>query len=75
MTGRNNLKQFLENIGLSHLELNFTEEAVDFEMLLTLSEEDLKVMKIEKLGHRRTIANAIKTYKGMYNLCVIQIHR
>lgn len=57
------LSTLLKHLGLEKYESNFTEEEVDFETFLTMSEDDLKEVGVSKLGARRKLQLAILEIK------------
>lgn len=56
-----NLKEYLESIELTQYIESFEKNDVTFDVLKTLSDDDLKELGIESFGHRKTILNNLKS--------------
>ena len=56
-----NLKEYLESIELIQYIESFEKNDVTFDVLKTLSDDDLKELGIESFGHRKTILNNLKS--------------
>lgn len=55
---------WLRNLGLAQYETAFRENAVDGDVLLNLTSEDLKEIGIEAVGHRRKVLDAIHALRA-----------
>ena len=55
------MKNFLANLNLQEYVTIFEEEEIDLEILLELTEDDLREF-VPKLGPRKKILNALKAY-------------
>src|SRR5579864_9506793 len=53
------IEEWLNSLGLQEYTRRFIENDIDSELLPKLTNEDLKELGIESLGHRRKILNAI----------------
>ena len=58
------VETLLAELGLSEYTATFHENAVDLDVLLELTEEEIKVeLGVTKLGHRRKLMNALEQYQ------------
>jgi hypothetical protein len=55
--------EWLKSLGLEQYEAAFRENAVDAEVLPTLTADDLKEMGVVPIGHRRRLLEAIATLR------------
>ncbi len=55
------IEQFLKDAGLSHLAPIMEQHSINFNILNSLTDDDLKAMGIEKIGDRKTLVNAIRS--------------
>ena len=53
------VKEWLKSLCLEQYETAFRENAIDAEVLLTLTADDLKEMGVVPIGHRRRLLDAI----------------
>src|SRR4051794_1994553 len=53
------VREWLKSLGLEQYEVAFRENAIDAEVLLTLTADDLKEMGVVPIGHRRRLLDAI----------------
>lgn len=55
------LVTFLQNIHLEHLTEKFKNEEISFDILVKMTDNELKKIGITKFGNRKTIVDAIET--------------
>ena len=53
------LTGWLESLGMGMYATAFAENAIDWELLPTLTDEDLRGLGVEAIGHRKTLVRAI----------------
>ena len=53
------IAEWLASIGLGEYAQRFVENAIDLSVVLDLTEQDLKDLGIQKVGHRRKVLRAI----------------
>ena len=56
----NDVTQWLVKLGLSEYESNFADNDIDVRLLTQLTNDDLKELGVDSLGHRKTILSAIE---------------
>lgn len=54
------LTQWLQNLGLEQYAPYFAENDIEFDILSTLTDDDLKEIGVTSLGHRKKLLNAIR---------------
>jgi SAM domain (Sterile alpha motif) len=65
---------WLNSLGLGQYEAAFRENAVDAELLPTLTADDLKDLGVTLVGHRRCLLDAIAKLQSEMGLCKRSAH-